>query len=178
MFPGVVRKTPLAALILFPFAGHAVLAHGTLVPVAAQTCLVAVTVLSHGGLYTGLGLLFGWSLLPGRQALVSRLALCVEPHPTPALMAYTRGVTWLWFGFCAMQLLLSGCLLAAAPLPVWSIFVNLLDLPLAALTFIAEYVYRRWRFRDMPTASLIDTARAFSMRNHVLAAPVAAGKRR
>jgi uncharacterized membrane protein len=176
MLPGVARKTPLAALILLPFAAHAVLAHRELVPVAAQTCLVTVTALSHGGLYAGLTLLFGLSLRPGRQALVSRLALRVEPHPTPELMSYTRGVTWLWFSFCAMQLLLSGYLLAAAPLPVWSMFVNLLDLPLAMLTFLAEYGVRRWRFREMPTASLLDTVRAFTRRHDMLAAPARSGE--
>jgi uncharacterized membrane protein len=178
MLLGVVRKTPLAVLILLPFAAHAVLTHGEFVPAGVQTCFVAVTALSHGALYGGLGLLFGLSLRPGRLALVSRLALCVEPCPTPRLMSYTRGVTRLWFGFCAGQLFLSGCLLAAAPLPVWSMFVNMLDLPLAALTFIAEYRVRRWRFRDVPTASLMDTVRAFARRGDLLAVPAGYGERR
>jgi uncharacterized membrane protein len=174
----VARKTPLAALILLPFAAHAVLTHAEFVPIGAQTCVVTVTALSHGALYGGLGLLFGLSLRPGRQALVSRLALCVEPCPTAGLISYTRGVTWLWFGFCAAQLFLSGCLLAAAPLPVWSMFVNVLDLPLAALTFIAEYRVRCWRFRDMPTASLVDTVCAFARRDALLAAPARFGEAR
>nr|WP_294508766.1 hypothetical protein [uncultured Rhodopila sp.] len=169
MLPGVARKTPLAALILLPFAAHAVLTHGEAVPGSLQTGIVMFTALSHAALYGGLGLLFGLSLRPGRQALVSRLALRVEPCPTPALMAYTRGVTRLWFGFCVAQLCLSGCLLGAAPLPVWSIFVNVLDMPLAALTFFAEYLVRRRRFRDLPTASLIDTMRAFARRRDLLA---------
>ena len=169
MVPGVVRKTPPAALILLPFAGHAVLTHADVLPMGLRTGLVAMTALSHAALYGGLGMLFGLSLRPGRLALVSRLALCVEPCPTPALMAYTRDVTRLWFGFCAGQLIVSGCLLAAAPLPVWSMFVNVLDLPLAALTFVAEYAVRRRRFRGMPTASLLDTVRAFGRRADLLA---------
>jgi uncharacterized membrane protein len=171
MLTDVARKMPLAALILLPVAVHGVLTHRGFAPIGVQAWVVTVTALSHGTLYGGLCLLFGLSLRPGRQALVSRLALCVEPCPTPGLISYTRGVTWLWFGFCAAQLIVSGCLLAAAPLPVWSMFVNVLDLPLAALTFIAEYRVRRWRFRHMPTASLIDTVRAFARRDALLAAP-------
>lgn len=127
-----------------------------------QDSLVAVAGLSHAALYLGLALLFGGSLRPGREALVSRLARRVEPCPTPALLAYTRGVTWLWAGFGVAQLTGSALLLAAAPLAVWSGFVNLLDAPLVGLTFAAEYAVRRWRFRHARLASLADTVRAFA----------------
>jgi hypothetical protein len=45
---------------------------------------------------------------------------------------------------------------------------------MAALTFIAEYRVRRWRFRHMPTASLIDTVRVFFRRDDGLDAPAEA----
>ncbi len=135
--------------------------------VALKTSLVAAAALSHGAIYLGLGLLFGLSLRPGQEALVSRLARRVEPSLTPALMAYTRGVTWLWAGFCGAQIAVSALLLATAPLPVWSVFVNVLGGPLIGLTFAAEYAVRRWRFRHVPMASLAETVRAFRRRDAV-----------
>jgi uncharacterized membrane protein len=140
---------------------------------AAQASLIVVAALSHGAIYLGVGLLFGLSLRPGQEALVSRLARRLESCPTGALMAYTRGVTWLWTGFSAAQIAISALLLATAPLPVWSVFVNVLSLPLVALTFAAEYAVRRWRFRHMPMASLATTLAAFSRRNRIDGAPAA-----
>lgn len=145
-------------------AGAAAIAVLAAADVAANSSLIAVAAVSHGALYLGLGLLFGLSLLPGQEPLVSRLARRVEPEPTPALLAYTRGVTLLWAGFCTAQLAVSALLLAAAPLAVWSLFVNVLDGPLIALTFAAEYAVRRWRFRHARLASLADTVRAFRRR--------------
>ena len=135
--------------------------------------LPGVAALSHGVIYLGVGLLFGLSLRPGQEALVSRLARRVEPDPTPAVLAYARGVTWLWTGFCAAQIAVSALLLATAPLPVWSIFVNVLGGPLIGLTFAAEYALRRWRFRHMRMASLAETVRAFRRRDAIGAVPAA-----
>ena len=154
-------------------AGAAAAAFLVAADVALKSSLVAVAALSHGAIYLGVGLLFGLSLRPGQEALVSRLARRVEPNPTPAVMAYTRGVTWLWTGFCAAQIAVSALLLATAPLPVWSIFVNVLGGPLIGLTFAAEYALRRWRFRHMRMASLAETVRAFRRRDAIGAVPAA-----
>ena len=158
-------KAAIVAVMVVPMAVHAALAHLAGLPQGARTILVLTTALSHGAIYGGLGLLFGLSLRPGREALVSRLARRVEPCPTPALLAYTRGVTWLWSLFCVAQLAISALLLAVAPLGAWSIFVNLLDAPLVGITFLAEYAVRRWRFRDVRMASLVETVRAFACRD-------------
>jgi uncharacterized membrane protein len=165
------RGVAVAAAVLFPFVAHAILTHWQFVPPMARTGLIVMAALSHGMLYCGLSLLFGLSLRPGHEALVSRLARHVEPFPTPALLSYTRWVTWLWTSFFATQLIVSAVLLALAPLPVWSMFVNMLDAPLVVLTFAIEYAVRRWRFRRMPVASLIDTVRAFARREALIAAP-------
>ena len=154
-------------------AGAAAAAFLVAADVALKSSLVAVAALSHGVIYLGVGLLFGLSLRPGQEALVSRLARRVEPDPTPAVLAYARGVTWLWTGFCAAQIAVSALLLATAPLPVWSIFVNVLGGPLIGLTFAAEYALRRWRFRHMRMASLAETVRAFRRRDVIGAVPAA-----
>lgn len=140
---------------------HGLFLHGV---GAVRLVLIPVSAISHAVLYGGLLPLFGASLRPGREALVSRWARRVEPCPTPALLAYTRGVTWLWAGFAATQLAGSVLLLALAPLALWSLFVNVLDLPLVVLVFGLEYACRRWRFRDARLATWRETARAFARR--------------
>src|SRR5690348_17625820 len=106
----LVRTIMIVAVLPAPLVVHSVLAHRGLplfaIPLwaAARTGLIAASALSHGAIYLGVGLLFGLSLRPGQEPLVSRLARRVEPCPTPELMAYTRAVTWLWAGFGAAQL--------------------------------------------------------------------------
>lgn len=143
---------------------------------AGRGSLVAAAALTHGVLYGGVCWAFGASLLPGREALVSRLARRVEPCPTPALMRYTRGVTALWFGFGLAQLAGSALLLLLAPLTAWSAFVNLLDMPLVVLTFAAEYAVRRWRFRGARLATLGETVRAFTRRRDAAMDPIPDGR--
>jgi uncharacterized membrane protein len=155
------------AVILAPCAVHAVLADTSGIPLWSARSLMVAAALSHGALYLSVLLLFGLSLRPGREALVSRLARRVEPCPIPVLIAYARGVTWLWAGFGAAQLAVSALLLAVAPLPVWSAFVNVLDAPLVGLVFASEYAVRRWRFRHLRLATLAETVRAFARRDTV-----------
>ncbi|MDE2513521.1 MAG: hypothetical protein KGL22_05395, partial [Alphaproteobacteria bacterium] len=70
------------------------------------------------------------------------------------LVVYTRRVTWAWCGFFAVQLTTSVTLFLFAPLVVWSFFVNVLDIPLVAAMFGAEYLCRIHCLRDPPRHSL------------------------
>lgn len=158
-------RVAVVAGLANPLATHIVLTHPSLTATTLQTLLAVISGASHALVYGGLGAMFGLSLRPGEEALVSRLARRVEPIPTTAVMSYTRGVTWLWTIFCIAQLLVSACLLTMAPLTVWSAFVNVANVPLVITTFLAEYAVRRWRFRRLPMASLADTIRAFARRS-------------
>jgi uncharacterized membrane protein len=131
---------------------------------STESFLLLMSGVPHTLAYTGLGVVFGRSLLPGQDALVSRLARRVEPNPVAAVLGYTRRVTWLWTIFCAVQLMISASLLAAAPLSTWSAFVTLANVPLVVVTFLGEYAVRCHRFNDLPMASLLDTIRAFTRR--------------
>jgi uncharacterized membrane protein len=62
-------------------------------------------------------------------------------------------------------------LFAFASLPAWSLFVNVLSLPLIAAMFIAEYVYRVLRYRRFSHASLFAGVRAFRELGHSSASP-------
>lgn len=87
--------------------------------------------------------LFGRTLMPGRDPLISQVARCLEGGDLPpALAAYTRKVTIAWSAFFAAQLLASALLYSLAPLPVWSLFINVLNPPLIVLMFAGEYAIR------------------------------------
>jgi len=162
--PAWLRRVALAALAVI-VASCAVLllvaaVTSTLgrLPQGARWGMVTVAALSHGAIYTSLALLFGRSLMRGRTPLVTILAAQVHAL-SPRISAYTRRVTVIWTLFGVMQVLGSVLLLALAPLRVWSIFVNGLDLPLVLLLFVSEYAYRRLRYPPEETASLAETIR-------------------
>nr|WP_321986410.1 hypothetical protein [uncultured Lichenicoccus sp.] len=118
--------------------------------------VVATLLASHTTLYAALTALFGASLLPGRTPLVTAMAREVEQQVTPRILAYTRRVTWLWTLYGPTQVAASMLLLALAPLRIWSIFVNLLDLPLLVAVFLGEFAFRRWWLRGESQARLAD----------------------
>lgn len=104
---------------------------------------------------------FGRTLLPGRVPLVTRLARHVHGSLPPELDDYTRQVTWAWCAFFATMATTSLLLFAFAPLATWSLFANVLTLPLIALMFVAEYAYRLTRYRDFAHAPITAAIYAF-----------------
>ncbi len=75
---------------------------------------------------------------------------------------YTRRLTAAWCVFSAAQLLVSALLLAFAPLDTWSLFVNLLNLPLLAAMFVGDYLLRVLRYRRYPQATIAQAVQAFA----------------
>jgi uncharacterized membrane protein len=108
----------------------------------------------HTGIYVFLLFLFGRTLLPGRVPLITRLARQTHGTLAPQMEAYTRRATLAWCFFFAGQLLVSAGLMAFAPLSAWSLFVNLLNLPLLALMFALEHLYRVTVHPEFPHASI------------------------
>ncbi|WP_158745494.1 hypothetical protein [Acidisphaera sp. L21] len=129
---------------------------------AGTAGLMASSGISHAIIYSSLLLLFGQSLRPGRTALVTGVATRIRGTLKPRMLAYTRTVTKAWCLFFAAQLVLSAILLVAAPHEIWSLFVNVLDGPLAVVMFAAEYTIRRWRFRNDHHESPLATIRSFA----------------
>lgn len=104
---------------------------------------------------------FARTLVPGREALVTRLARHVHGTLPDYISAYTRRVTWAWCLFFLAMALTSVLLFDFASLETWSVFANLLNLPLVALMFVLEYTYRILRFRDFSHVPLLMSVRAF-----------------
>jgi uncharacterized membrane protein len=126
---------------------------------AVDLGLVAASAVPHTGIYVVLLAVFGATLLPGRDALVTALSRKMYGSISPAMAAYTRGVTWAWCGFFLAQLATSLALFLWAPLAVWSIFVNILNAPLIAVMFVAEHACRLACLADAPRHSPADVLR-------------------
>ncbi len=105
--------------------------------------------------------LFGRTLRAPRQPLVTLLALHVHGDLPPEILRYTRRVTWAWCVFFAAMAATSLLLFAFAPLPVWSAFNSLLNLPLVAAMYLAEYAWRQWRYPNFSHASIATVVSAF-----------------
>jgi len=114
---------------------------------------VTVSALTHWSIYAALLAGFALTLRPGHEPLITGLARRMHGL-TPELARYTRYVTIAWSVFFAVQLALSVTLFCLAPLPVWSFFVNILDIPLVAVMFAAEYAVRLRCLRNPPRHSL------------------------
>lgn len=116
--------------------------------------LAAVSGISHAACYLFLLWYFGRTLAQGRVPIVTRFARRVHGVLQPPMELFTRRVTIAWCTFFAAQLIVSALLFAFTPLQAWSLFVNLLNLPLLALMFVGQLVFKALRYPDYPRASV------------------------
>jgi uncharacterized membrane protein len=121
---------------------------------AAQAALLYVPVAAHAAINLFLLWVFGRTLAPGREPLITGFARGVHGTLPPYIEVYTRNVTLAWCIVFALQVIVSLILFAYASRESWSLFVNVLSLPLVALTFVIEYAYRIMRYPDFPHASI------------------------
>jgi uncharacterized membrane protein len=118
-------------------------------------------VLPHLTIYLLLFAWFGASLRAGREPLVTYMARHVHETMSAELLAYTRNVTIAWCVFFLLMAVASLALYAWAPVGTWSAFVNLLNLPLVAAMFVAEYLWRMFRHPDLSRTTIPMMIRSF-----------------
>lgn len=123
--------------------------------------LAAAYGIPHAAVYLALLWLFGHTLLPGKEPLITRLACRVHGMLQPDLKAYTRRLTFAWCAFFVAQVAISALLFEFASPGAWSFFINLMNFPLLALMFSGEYLYRVARHPDFPRASIPTAIAAF-----------------
>lgn len=128
-----------------------------------RVSVVAASAAPHTLIYLGLLVIFGTTLRPGRDALITALARQMYGLIPEEMVVYTRRVTWVWCVYFAGQLGTSLLLFLTAPLVVWSFFVNVLNLPLCAAMFIAEQSLRPFFLRDAPRHSAADVLRMIGL---------------
>jgi uncharacterized membrane protein len=121
--------------------------------------IVASSAIPHAIAYLSVLTAFAASLLPGRKPVITVFAERSRGTLPPALLRYTRRVTWAWCLFCAAQLTVSLALLLFAPVHVWSFFVNVCNFPLLAAMFCGEFAWRKWRHGSWPRERLTDSFR-------------------
>ena len=89
---------------------------------------------------------FSKSLLPGQEALLTKIARVIFHDDGPETAIYTSQVTWLWTCFLILILVETIAISLFAPIEVWSLFTNVLNYLFMCLLFIIEYIYRQVRF--------------------------------
>ena len=101
----------------------------------------------------GLAWLFGHTVLPGREPLITRFARLEEGEPDAQVLAYTRRLTAVWTTFFLLMAAVSATLAVAAAHEAWVWFTAVGNYLCAAALFAIEYGYRRWRFPRKEHAS-------------------------
>jgi uncharacterized membrane protein len=139
---------PLLALALAAFTAYLVLGEHE------RIGLIAVTGISHASFNLFLMWFFGHTLFGGREPLISRIARLMNGKDYPEVAAYTRNVTIAWSLFFALQVIVSAMLYFFASITAWSFFINVMNLPLLAMMFVVEYLYRIVAHPDHPRATI------------------------
>jgi uncharacterized membrane protein len=104
--------------------------------------------------------IFGRTILPGREPLITRFRRLDLNDLTPEIRRYTRRLTVCWVVFFAASLAASILLALYADPATWSWFVNV-ACPLAAIVFfLSEHLYRARRRDHLGPVSLTGTFRA------------------
>jgi uncharacterized membrane protein len=147
----VITLAALAGLCaLLPQGRARVAAALVVVALAAVASAFAATssLLFLPPLWVNLGLawLFGHTLAPGREALITRFARLEHAAPAPQVLAYTRRLTWVWTVFFLSMATISGALAATGAHAAWVWFTAVGNWLCVAVLFAIEYGYRRWRF--------------------------------
>ena len=153
---GMLKAFALLVIIACPWLAHLAVSGDVTGPLRLALAV------PHAAIYFFLLWLFGRTLLRGSEPLITGVARRIHGALAPEIEAYTRRVTLAWCCFFAAQIIASGLLFAFAPLEIWSLFVGVLNVPLIALMFAGEYLYRVMRYPDHPRASMASALRAFA----------------
>lgn len=112
------------------------------------------------GINTALAFVFGRTLSGGRKPLVTKVAAMVHEEMSPEMIRYTRQVTAAWTLFFIACALVSAGLFSFAPIEAWSVFANILSLPLICLMFLVENEVRKRTLPKRDQVGLLGTVRA------------------
>ena len=118
--------------------------------------------IQHVGTNLALATLFGRTLLGEQEALVTHFArLAHNGVISKAKARYTRQVTKAWTAFFLATSIVSTGLFWLAPAEAWSVFANLLSMPLLGLMFIGEHLIRVRVLPPADCSSIADTIRGY-----------------
>lgn len=118
----------------------------------------------HVAIHAALAIMFGLTLRPGQEPLVTALARRVHGGLTPGMAAYSRKVTLIWSVYFVLMGTISIGLFLFAPFESWALFANLMT-PLAmVLLFVGEFLLRYRLHPEFERATLAEQMNAYSQR--------------
>jgi uncharacterized membrane protein len=142
----------VAACCAYPVASHLAAVTAFLPP-----ALLYAPPLALYGLLAGS---FALSLRAGHEPLVSRFARLERGGDLPPDLArYTRILTVLWVAFFVSMGTVSVVLALLGPVERWSLFTNFVSYLLLGAFFLAEYLFRRLRYRHHRHAGFLEFLR-------------------
>jgi uncharacterized membrane protein len=94
-------------------------------------------------------ILFARSLRAGHVPVVTRVARQIRGELPAELDRYTRTVTQCWVALLGTLAIWSLLLAIYARPEFWSLMTNLVQYLILASVFLFEYLFRRWRFRNL-----------------------------
>jgi uncharacterized membrane protein len=104
-------------------------------------------------------ILFGQTLLPGREPLITRFRRLEHGEVTPMFASYTRNLTIAWTLLFSFGVVVSLMAVGMGDVALWS-WVSLILLPaMTGALFLGEHVYRAARYGAEGRASPLDTLR-------------------
>jgi uncharacterized membrane protein len=122
---------------------------------SAVTVVLAPSVIFNAGLLV----IFGHTLLPGREPLITRFRRIDVGFVAPVFVSYTRTLTALWTLIFAVGTTVSLGAALWGDIALWS-WLALIVLPIVtAVFFVGEHVYRAIRYGPEAGASLLRTLR-------------------
>ena len=116
----------------------------------------------HAGTNLLLAVVFGRTLLAGREPLVARFARIVHGSIPPEVERYTRQVTLAWTILFATIFTLSCALYFGNFLAEWSLLANFLNPILIGAMFLAEYAIRLRALPNWEQVGILGGIRAFT----------------
>ncbi|HEX3984213.1 MAG TPA: hypothetical protein VHX12_11005 [Acidisoma sp.] len=162
MIRATTARSPLAAVLIIIAIStlfHIVIVKTSSLPLSFsigglfKLGFIGFSAFAHWGLYASLLATFALTLRRGHMPLITAMAYKLHGSLTDEMIRYTRWVTVAWALFFTAQLLTSISLFCFASLTAWSVFVNLLDIPLVVTMFAAEYAVRLRVLRHPPRHS-------------------------
>lgn len=158
---GLLARRILKVLLLAALLAYQAVAFFGIRDQGHPAWAVVLTGVPHAVAYAALLWVFARTLNGRQEALITRIARRVHGSLPPLLERYTYRLTAVWCVFFAAQLITSFSLLAFNAIESWSLFVHVLNVPLVGTMFIGDYLYRVWRYRGYPQASIAQAIQAF-----------------
>lgn len=120
---------------------------------SAVALLLAPSVLANAAMFA----LFGRTLLPGREPLITRFRRFDVGHVAPKFTRYTRRLTLLWTILFAIGTTVSLAAAIAGDIELWSWIAFVLIPAITVAFFLGEHAYRAYRYGAEGRASPLRT---------------------